>query len=141
LEIKCIEKVEEVLANRQTSGDRREENVQIKQRISIKCGSSDYKLHEKKKSKDIPWGFYYSKNKMVSIEKSTYLSNTKCRDTLCSREQKFVQESGKHLVMLIGDRGYGYGSRITGFNRYGGKWKHKIHGKYTTVAITNEYKT
>jgi hypothetical protein len=43
--------------------------------------------------------------------------------------------------MLIGDRGFGYGSRITGFNRYGGKWKRKIHSNYTTVAITNEYKT
>ncbi|KAI9246148.1 hypothetical protein EDC94DRAFT_653427 [Helicostylum pulchrum] len=36
-------------------------------------------------------------------------------------------DTKKKLVMLIGDRGTGVGSRIKGFRRYGGKWKEEIH--------------
>jgi hypothetical protein len=43
--------------------------------------------------------------------------------------------------MFIGDRGYGYGSKIKGHRRFGGFWKQKIHSKYTTVLVTNENKT
>lgn len=108
---------------------------------SVSSPEQAIKVHtEKKKHSDILRQFYYS-NKIMSIDKSVQLWNSKCRDRLCAQERKSVEQNGKRLVMLIGDRGFGYGSRITGFNRYGGKWKHKIHGNYTTVAITNEYKT
>jgi hypothetical protein len=108
---------------------------------SVSSPEQAIKVHtEKKKHSDILRQFYYS-NKIMSIDKSVQLWNSKCRDRLCAQERKSVEQNGKHLVMLIGDRGFGYGSRITGFNRYGGKWKHEIHGNYTTVAITNEYKT
>ncbi|KAI9248110.1 hypothetical protein EDC94DRAFT_352320 [Helicostylum pulchrum] len=43
--------------------------------------------------------------------------------------------------MIIGDRGAGVGSRIKVHLRYGGKWKQDIHGKYTSVCITNENNT
>ncbi len=43
--------------------------------------------------------------------------------------------------MFIGNRGYGYGSRIKGHRRFGSFWKQKIHSKYTTVLLTNESKT
>ncbi|KAI9354377.1 hypothetical protein BD770DRAFT_324854 [Pilaira anomala] len=40
--------------------------------------------------------------------------------------------------MFIGDRGFGVGSSIKGHLKYGGKWKHKVHGRYTHAVITNE---
>ncbi|KAI8365073.1 hypothetical protein BD560DRAFT_332798 [Blakeslea trispora] len=40
--------------------------------------------------------------------------------------------------MMIGDRGFGIGSRIRGHLRYGGIWKQDRHARYTTVCITNE---
>jgi hypothetical protein len=43
--------------------------------------------------------------------------------------------------MFIGDRGFGVGSRIKGFRRYGGAWKQNIHGQYTNACITNERNT
>lgn len=43
--------------------------------------------------------------------------------------------------MMIRDKGLEAGSRIKGHLRYGDKWKHKIHGQYTNVCITNENDT
>ncbi|KAI8880038.1 hypothetical protein K501DRAFT_152370, partial [Backusella circina FSU 941] len=44
-------------------------------------------------------------------------------------------------ILFVGDRGYGVGSRIKGFLKYGGKWKPKKHTLYTSVCITNENNT
>ncbi|KAI8330282.1 hypothetical protein BD560DRAFT_416411 [Blakeslea trispora] len=76
----------------------------------------------------------------------------KIKDRLCSREREFtnpkpkkkdVKKKGKEiqrkkLLMMIGDRGFGIGSRIRGHLRYGGIWKQDRHARYTTVCITNE---
>ncbi|KAI8884326.1 hypothetical protein K501DRAFT_164491, partial [Backusella circina FSU 941] len=43
--------------------------------------------------------------------------------------------------MFIGDRGTGVGSRSKGHRRYDGRWKQELHGRNTTVCITNENKT
>ncbi|KAI8881784.1 hypothetical protein K501DRAFT_188097 [Backusella circina FSU 941] len=43
--------------------------------------------------------------------------------------------------MFIRDRGHGVGSRIKSHLKYGGHWKEKKHGLYTSVAITNEHNT
>ncbi|KAI8880037.1 hypothetical protein K501DRAFT_192233 [Backusella circina FSU 941] len=41
--------------------------------------------------------------------------------------------------MMIGDRGTGIRSTIRRYNRYGGTWKAKIHGRYAASCITNEH--
>ncbi|KAI8366167.1 hypothetical protein BD560DRAFT_332302 [Blakeslea trispora] len=43
--------------------------------------------------------------------------------------------------MMIGDRGFGVGSRIKRHLRYGNTWKQDNHARYTTVSITNETNT
>ena len=45
------------------------------------------------------------------------------------------------MLMFIGDRGTGVGSRIKGFRRYGGGWKEQLHGTHVNVCITNEHMT
>ena len=78
----------------------------------------------------------------------------KAKERLCSRERKAMNPKAthdrkkkqkatnpKHLVMMIGDRGFGVGSRIKKHLRYGGTWKQDLHAKYTTVCITNENNT
>jgi hypothetical protein len=49
----------------------------------------------------------------------------------------FVQ-TRSHWVMFIGDKGTGFGSRINGHMKYGGKWKEEAHSQDTNVVITNE---
>ncbi|KAL0137715.1 hypothetical protein V8B55DRAFT_1317116, partial [Mucor lusitanicus] len=57
-----------------------------------------------------------------------------------SRRQYVNNHNSKsQTVLLVGDRGTGVGSRIKGHLRYGGHWKSKIHGRYTSVCITNEH--
>ena len=78
----------------------------------------------------------------------------KAKERLCSRERKAMNPKAthdrkkkqkatnpKHLVMMIGDRGFGVGSRIKKHLRYGGTWKQDLHAKYTTVCITSENNT
>ncbi|KAI8331647.1 hypothetical protein BD560DRAFT_462614 [Blakeslea trispora] len=43
--------------------------------------------------------------------------------------------------MMIGNRGFGVGSRIKRHLRYVGTWKQDNHARYTTVNITNENNT
>ena len=76
----------------------------------------------------------------------------KIRDRLCSREREFANPKlkkkdvkkkekeiqRKNLLMIIGDCGFGAGSRIRGHLRHGGIWKQDRHARYTTVCITNE---
>jgi hypothetical protein len=41
--------------------------------------------------------------------------------------------------MFVGDRGYGFGSKIKGYVKYGGRWKQELHSRYTSVFVTNEH--
>ena len=85
--------------------------------------------------------FYYAKGR--SNQRYAYeLTIKRYVDRLCSRERcdsKIFKNN--YLIMFIGDRGEGVGSRMKGFLKYGGKWKPNIHSRYTTVCITNEYNT
>ncbi|KAI8380130.1 hypothetical protein BD560DRAFT_459265 [Blakeslea trispora] len=49
--------------------------------------------------------------------------------------------SQKQLVMMIGDRYMGAGSRIKRHLRYGDIWKQDNHALYTTVSIIKENNT
>ncbi|KAI8380053.1 hypothetical protein BD560DRAFT_444750 [Blakeslea trispora] len=89
--------------------------------------------------------------KSISNASSEYFTK-KTRDRLCSRERKFANPKSKkkdakkkgketqrkNLLMMIGDRGFGIGSRIKQHLRYGGIWKQDLHARYMTVCITNE---
>ncbi|KAI8387286.1 hypothetical protein BD560DRAFT_468669 [Blakeslea trispora] len=79
----------------------------------------------------------------------------KSKDRVCARkrlwlnpkveaikDRKGKQKAGlrppqKQLVMMIGDRSFGVGSRIKRHLRYGSNWKQNNHARYTTVSITN----
>jgi hypothetical protein len=56
---------------------------------------------------------------------------------LAAQERAFTQS--KAPIMFIGDRGHGVRSIIKGHQRFGGHWKEKIHGRYTSSLITNEH--
>ncbi|CEP10874.1 hypothetical protein [Parasitella parasitica] len=43
--------------------------------------------------------------------------------------------------MFVGDRGLGIGSRVKGFQKYGGRWKPQKNSLYSSVLITNEHNT
>ena len=85
--------------------------------------------------------FYYSKGR-ANQQYAYELQKARFIDRLCSRERGVLGKNKMNsLVMFIGDRGEGTGSRLKGFLRYGGKWKPKVHSRYSTVCITNEYNT
>ncbi|KAI8370843.1 hypothetical protein EDC96DRAFT_502539 [Choanephora cucurbitarum] len=83
----------------------------------------------------------------------------KSKDRICARERLWLnpkveaikdrkgkQKAGlrppqKQLIIMIGDRGMGVGSRIKQHLRYGGIWKQNNHARYITVSITNENNT
>ncbi|GAA5796407.1 hypothetical protein HPULCUR_001779 [Helicostylum pulchrum] len=44
------------------------------------------------------------------------------------------------LIMLIGDRGTGVGSRIKDHLRYSGKWKQDIHGNLAIQSMSERLK-
>ncbi|KAI9269674.1 hypothetical protein EDC94DRAFT_645929 [Helicostylum pulchrum] len=75
-------------------------------------------------------------NKATGTETDIALDSHK----LCRKERKSLAKGkGKSkkppkLIMFIGDKGTGVGSRIKGFRRYGGRWKEDIHGEATTLA-------
>jgi hypothetical protein len=83
---------------------------------------------------------------MIRVKRSVEITDKKFREKICSAERNHCRHPGasqdngklKPLIMFIGDRGFGIGSRIKGHLRYGGKWKQLIHGLNTTVCITNE---
>jgi hypothetical protein len=85
--------------------------------------------------------FYYSEKRLKDT-RHYKLQKRKVLDQLCSEERSYVTgKSKKKPVLFVGDRGYGVGSRIKSFLRYGGTWKPKTHSLYTTVCITNENNT
>lgn len=73
------------------------------------------------------------------------LFGRKIKDRVAASERAFVKkQSGDGDVFpihCIGNQGTGVGSTIKGFNRRGGRWLIEKHGRYGTVAITNEFRT
>jgi hypothetical protein len=98
-------------------------------------------VHRLKKENKGALQQFYRSNQQANQGKNVTLTNKRFWDRLCSTERKAVKVNKKSLVMFIGDRGTGVGSTIKGHRRYGGKWKQEIHGRNTTVCITNEHKT
>ncbi|KAI8876273.1 hypothetical protein K501DRAFT_308610 [Backusella circina FSU 941] len=95
----------------------------------------------KKENKGILQNFYHS-NQRANQDKNLMLTNKRFRDKLCSKERKYsLAGEKKSLVMVIGDRGTGVGSRIKGHRRYVGRWKQELHGRNTTMYIKNENRT
>lgn len=68
-----------------------------------------------------------------------YLRLNYAYDKLASMERQFV--GGSLQVMCVGIAGTGAGTRIGGHLRYGGGKLRERHRRYTTVAMTNEYRT
>ena len=99
---------------------------------------------------------FYRNTKMKKGDMRREIFMKKSKDRICARERLWLnpkveavkdrkgkkkvepQSSQKQLVMMIGDRGMGVGSRIKRHLRYGGTWKQDNHARYTTVSITNE---
>ncbi|KAG2202176.1 hypothetical protein INT46_007691 [Mucor plumbeus] len=80
--------------------------------------------------------FYYS-NSQCKQRRRLELKKRRFYDKLAADERK--SSSAKRPIMMIGDRGYGIGSRIKKHQRFGGHWKESRHGLYTPTLITNEY--
>ncbi|KAI8887902.1 hypothetical protein K501DRAFT_268517 [Backusella circina FSU 941] len=76
-----------------------------------------YYFEQKNKKK--PRRVYYSTKRMKQKKKYVY-QRREFIDRLCSRERKHVRVENRHIVVLIGDRGYVIGSRMKGHLRYGG---------------------
>lgn len=74
------------------------------------------------------------------------IQKRKAYDRVCSAERRSCppcpsQKSSTRLIMFVGDRGYGYGSRVKNHVRLGGPWKPLKHSLYASVCITNEHNT
>ncbi|ORE02002.1 hypothetical protein BCV72DRAFT_235454 [Rhizopus microsporus var. microsporus] len=78
---------------------------------------------------------------LLSKQKRAYeLQKRKYTERLCSDERRYATSSTNvKLIMLVGSRGLGVGSRIKGYMRYGSYWKPLRHSLYTYVCITNEH--
>lgn len=85
--------------------------------------------------------FYYDNNS-TNKRRVKELRRRKYLDRLCSYEQQFITSRQKgSVIAFVGDRGYGVGSTIKRFKKYGGLWKPIKHSRQATVLITNEYNT
>lgn len=71
------------------------------------------------------------------------LATSHAKDRLAAGERRALKEGSKRnvLVMGIGNKCTGVGSRIKGYDRRGGKWLQKLHGRYDIAAITDEHMT
>jgi len=110
----------------------------IHQSTTVEELDRNYQVHEQ--CRESVRSFYYSNNQ-CKRRRHLELSKRRAHDRIAAAEQKASgsKEGGKALVMFIGDRGHGVGSRIKGHQRFGGTWKQEIHGRYTPTVITNEY--
>lgn len=85
--------------------------------------------------------FYYSP-KRIKKKRTKELKKRKYIDRLCEKERYHVSPlKNVKKIMFVGDRGYGIGSKLKGFNRCGGIWKPKQHSRYLAACITNEHNT
>ncbi|KAI8641782.1 hypothetical protein BD408DRAFT_467729, partial [Parasitella parasitica] len=82
--------------------------------------------------------FYYNQS-MIKRRRRLELSCRKGFHRLAAYEKK--SSGAKRLIMFVGDRGHGFGSRIKRHGRFGGFWKQQQHGGYTPTLITNEHNT
>ncbi|KAI8351192.1 hypothetical protein EDC96DRAFT_292049 [Choanephora cucurbitarum] len=76
------------------------------------------------------------KDRLYSRERELMNPNSKKKDV--KKKGKEIQRKNLLMMMMIGDCGFGAGSRIRGHLRYGSIWKQDRHARYTTVCITNE---
>ncbi|KAL0097138.1 hypothetical protein J3Q64DRAFT_1711616 [Phycomyces blakesleeanus] len=90
---------------------------------------------------------FYNSPKIINKKRHVEIQQHRYRHHLCRRERLELKHSEnklsskKPLILFIGDRGTGTGSRIKGFRKYGGKWKQNINGEAVNVCITNECNT
>lgn len=96
----------------------------------------DTVYREQSKSRDALRAFYFS-NSFAKKKRRLELIKAKYHCKLAAEERRF--SGSKKPIMMIGDRGYGTGSCIKNHQRFGGPWKGKLHGRYTTTLVTNEH--
>ena len=80
--------------------------------------------------------FYFS-NANAKRRRRLELTKSRYYHKLAAQERAFTQS--KAPIMFIGDRGHGVRSIIKDYQQFGGHWKEKIHGRYTSSLITNEH--
>ena len=73
--------------------------------------------------------FYFS-NANAKRRRRLELAKNRYYHKLAAQERTFTQS--KAPIMFIGDRGHGVRSIIKGHQQFGGHWKEKIHGRYTS---------
>lgn len=89
--------------------------------------------------------FYWSP-KRVNEKRTAELWDSNIKDKIASTEREFVSAAASDTkkvlpILCIGNQGTCVGSPIKGYARRGGKWLLRRHGRYTTVAWTNEHRT
>ena len=117
----------------------------LRQSATVAELDRNYQQHEQ--CREPLRAFYYS-NSMCKKRRSMELSKQKAHDRIAAAERKasgykpatkVPGSTDKTLLLFVGDRGFGVGSRIKGHQRFGGTWKQQIHGRYTPTMVTNEY--
>lgn len=98
----------------------------------------------KKAERSLLRQFYWSA-RAVKQKRTAELFSRKAKDRIAASERAYIQDQSQcklpFVVFCIGNAGMGIGSQIKGFNRRGGRWIQKLHGRYAIVAITNEFRT
>ncbi|KAI8372496.1 hypothetical protein BD560DRAFT_423353 [Blakeslea trispora] len=102
---------------------------------------------------------FYQNTRMKKGDMKREVSMRKLKGRVCARKRVWLnpkvkavkdrkgkkkvkpQSSQKQLVIMIGDRGMGVGSKIKRHLRYGGTWKQDNHARYTTQLIQVKSKT
>ncbi|KAG2201717.1 hypothetical protein INT46_003109 [Mucor plumbeus] len=82
-----------------------------------------------KEEKELTENFYFS-NANAKRRRRLELAKNRYYHKLEVQERTFTQS--KAPIMFIGDRGHGVRSIIKGHQQFGGHWKEKIHGRYTS---------
>ncbi|EIE77911.1 hypothetical protein RO3G_02615 [Rhizopus delemar RA 99-880] len=103
-----------------------------------------FNVHQQEKN--VLRKFYYSSTRMK--RKRRYeIQKRKAYDCVCSAERRRChpcpsQKSSTRFIMFVGERGYGYGSRVKNHVRLGGPWKPLKHTlktvNGTSVCNNNE---
>ncbi|CAO3699750.1 unnamed protein product [Rhizopus microsporus] len=86
---------------------------------------------------------FYCSAKSINQQRHIEVQKARYCHQLCRRERLKLMhtaendDKSKKLLMFVGDRRTGVGSRIKGFMRYGGKWKENMHAEAINVCVTN----
>ncbi|KAG1174754.1 hypothetical protein G6F71_004662 [Rhizopus microsporus] len=89
---------------------------------------------------------FYCSAKSINQQRHIEVQKARYCHQLCRKERLKLMhtaendDKSKKLLMFVGDRGTGVGSRVKGFMRYGGKWKENMHAEAINVCVTNENK-